>query len=140
MESIIPSDDRDAGGLPNVLHLFNGTRIMLLRNLFTQFGLVNKAVGVNTHVSFENYPYFVYVKFGNLNLPASFVSRNGSVLILAYKQEFISCGQFIIRVTFPLVPCKASTIHKVQGLSLERTAIHIGSEIFNKVQAYVALL
>lgn len=44
-----------------------------------------------------------------------------------------------MRETFPLTPCWASTIHKVQGLSLDEAVVYIGPEIFEKGQAYVAL-
>ena len=36
-ENLIPLDDRDAGGLPFRLQLSIGTRVMLLRNLNTQY-------------------------------------------------------------------------------------------------------
>ena len=42
---LIPKHDRNAGGLPLTLHISIGTRIMLLRNLLTEEGLVNGAMG-----------------------------------------------------------------------------------------------
>ena len=42
----IPNDDRDCGGIPNHLCLSVGTKVILLKNLMTQHGLVNGADGI----------------------------------------------------------------------------------------------
>lgn len=55
------------------------------------------------------------------------------------SQEFFYQGRIIIRQQFPLVAAWASTIHKVQGASLQRAAISIGKDVFEKGMAYVAL-
>lgn len=47
-DDLIPEDDRDAGGLANTLKISEGTRIMLIRNIFTSKGLVNGAIGYVT--------------------------------------------------------------------------------------------
>lgn len=40
---------------------------------------------------------------------------------------------------FPLVLSWSCTVHKVQGLSLDNAVIHLGSDVFEKGMAYVAL-
>lgn len=40
---------------------------------------------------------------------------------------------------FPLLPCWAATVHKIQGLSLDCAVICIDNSIFEHGQAYVAL-
>uniref|UniRef100_A0A1X7SLQ2 ATP-dependent DNA helicase n=1 Tax=Amphimedon queenslandica TaxID=400682 RepID=A0A1X7SLQ2_AMPQE len=39
----------------------------------------------------------------------------------------------------PLLPCRAATIHKVQGLSLDAAEIDVGPKMFEDGMAYVAL-
>ena len=45
----------------------------------------------------------------------------------------------IIREQFPLMPCCGCTIHKVQGATLDKAAISIGRQVFERGMAYVAL-
>ena len=48
-------------------------------------------------------------------------------------------GVTLQRTQLPLLPCWASTIHKVQGLSLDAAVIDIGPKVFEDGMAYVAL-
>ena len=43
------------------------------------------------------------------------------------------------RTQLPLIPCWASTIYKVQGLSLDAAVIDLGPKVFEDGMAYVAL-
>ena len=136
---LIPDDDRDAGGIPCTLRLSIGTKVMLLRNINTIFGLVNGAVGtVQEMPNMEDTNPSISVMFENMGSSA-LVNKNGCVQIPLYDQEFLVEGRFIIRTNFPLTPCWGSTIHKVQGLSLDSAAIAIGPTVFTKGQGYVAL-
>ena len=135
----LPLDDRDAGGLLNILRLSINTRVMLLRNLNTHYGRVNGAIGTVRSIYEENGLYTVKVQFDGLHLPPSLIDINGSITIPYYKQEFLFEGRFIIRENLPLMPCWSSTIHKVQGLSLDQAVVYIGPDIFVHGQAYVAL-
>ena len=67
-----------------------------------------------------------------ISLPSSLQLNNGSILITPYKQEFLNEGRLLIREMFPLNACCSSTIHKVQGLSLDKAVIHFGTEDIHK--------
>lgn len=61
---IIPKDDRNAGGLPLVLS--SGKRIMLIRNIYTNKGLLYGAMGYVEVIEFNaesKEPKYIYVKF-----------------------------------------------------------------------------
>lgn len=139
-EEYIPPDDRDAGGLLRHLHLSTGTKVMLLRNLNVDIGLVNGAIGTVMQIPCMNASDpCVMVQFSDICVPAAYLNENNCVSIPLYEQEYLYKGRYIIRTNFPLMPCWATTIHKVQGLTLHEAAISIGSSVFEKGQAYVAL-
>ena len=48
-------------------------------------------------------------------------------------------GVTLERTQLPLIPCWASTIYKVQGLSLDAAVIDLGPKVFEDGMAYVAL-
>lgn len=62
-----------------------------------------------------------------------------SISIEKFEHNLKVCGRHIVRKQFPIIPAWACTIHKVQGLSFCKLALDIGSNIFEKGMAYVAL-
>ena len=143
-DSYIPKDDRLAGGLPLLLRLSKKTPVMLLRNLYTEQGLVNGAMGVveDFEINSETgHPTVVYVKFNDPSIGQLIQLQNHSnaIAIEMICQEYMYKGRFITREQFPLMPCWACTVHKVQGISLDKAVLSIGKEIFDCGQTYVAL-
>ncbi|KAJ8300316.1 hypothetical protein KUTeg_021835, partial [Tegillarca granosa] len=53
-DSMIPNDDRNAGGLLNRLEISVGTRVMLIRNIHASHGLVNGVMGFVASVDFND--------------------------------------------------------------------------------------
>ena len=56
-----------------------------------------------------------------------------SVIFFGKRKSVLQCTQFPICLSW------ASTIHKVQGLTLDSVAVDIGSKVFSSGMSYVAL-
>ena len=114
-------------GLEEVLYLAVGARVMLRRNISTESGLVNGAIG--TVLAITN--AYVTVKFDNIMEPYQ---------VKRIKCRFCVLKHFYIhREQFPLILAFAITIHKSQGLSLDNAIIDLSNKVFGDGMAYVAL-
>ena len=153
----IPRDDNDCAGLPHVLKLAVGAKVMLRRNILCEDGLVNGARGVvvafrwrnggTTQAADGELPEAVLVKFddprvGRLtHITALF--GNCSVEAIEVKPntaQFHGKHSSVLQHTqVLLILCWAATIHKVQGLSLDAAVIDLGPHVFEYGMAYVAL-
>ncbi len=140
-------------GMPNILMLAVGARIMLRRNLNTASGLVNGATGIIERI---NWPSDVELEIDEENncstklLPSSIIIKfdNHKIQPNPYELKamtikfFINSGSLkgtcIERTTFPIQLSFATTIHKVQGLTLEYAVADL-SEVFEEGHVYVAL-
>lgn len=142
----IPSDDTIAGGLRNLLMVSVGARVMLMRNIKTENGLVNGAIGTIVNIIFSsenNKPSCIYVKFDDPKIGRVMMKQESSlhspVAIEPYEHKFVYRGRHVVRSQFPLMLSWACTIHKVQGISLNSAVIDLGSTVFEFGMAYVAL-
>jgi hypothetical protein len=138
----IPNDDRDAGNLPSTLICSVNTRIMLIRNIMTDTGLVNGAMGVITSITYrDNHVDAIHVRFDDATVGGVLIipGQHDSIPINKVVHEYRFRGRRIIRQAFPLVPCWACTVHKVQGMSLNQIVLDIGSSVFADGMTYVGL-
>ena len=149
----LPSNADECGGLEEVVCLAEGARVMLRRNVDTSDGLVNGAVG--TIVGFEwpegnegdpaVMPAAVNVRFDNPRVGSMWRRAQGTsdpsipVQIVPSIATFSHKGKTWQRAQFPFLLAWAMTIHKVQGLSMEKAVVDLGKDIFAEGQAYVAL-
>lgn len=133
---LLPKDEDDCGGLLQNLSIGVGSRVMLKKNLKTESGLYNGAMGtvVEIIVNDENEPSSIVVKFDNENIKEN-------VYISRMSCEFLGEDgvTVIVRHMFPLMLCWSVTVHKVQGLTLDKAVIDLGPKNFAKGQLYVAL-
>ncbi|XP_048257841.1 uncharacterized protein LOC125383536 [Haliotis rufescens] len=124
-----------------------GARVMITKNIDTSDGLVNGVFGTISHISLtdgEAFPSRIYVVFDNdkvshklrnLKETASALQTNSTPI--APLEETVS-NNGGIRRQFPLKLAWACTIHKVQGITVNKAVVSLG-KIFAAGQAYVAL-
>lgn len=105
-----------------------GAQVMLVANLDVAMGLVNGSRGVITKVEADN----IIVKFKGKEY-----EFEHPISPYAFKIEHQ--GEYYVRTIVPLIPAYASTVHKMQGLTIDCGIINCGSSIFSPGQAYVAL-
>ena len=141
---MIPINDADAGGLRRHLLISENARVMLTRNINAEQGLVNGAMGIVTEIVFQgSTPSIVFVKFDDPMVGKARCNGQNtlhtSIPIRPVESEFVYRGRHVIRTQFPLILAWACTVHKVQGISLDKAVIDLGSSIFEYGMAYVAL-
>ena len=142
-----PSSDSDTGGFNRNIEIVIGARIMLTRNINTDEGLVNGAVGIITSIEFStpdmSFPSVIFIKFDKPSIGK--VTCKGEnriqspISIFPIEHKFLYAGGEIVRKQYSIILAWACTIHKVQGLSLDRAVVDIGITIFDYGMAYVAL-
>ena len=130
----------EAGGLDPIIHLADTARVMLIANLWVEAGLVNGTVGTAISICYENagppdLPLAVMVKFDNYtgpNLP------NQTVPITPIRRTWSTSGSNCSRLQLPLKLAWAVTIHKSQGLTMDKIVTDIGKKEFSSGLTYVA--
>ena len=145
------SDKRsDTGNLPTLLKLAIGARVMLTVNVDVSDGLVNGARGEVVHVviSNERNVIKILVKFDNQTVGLKAIQSSpfrtaypNAVPLIKHEATFLLRGRHgndIKRLQFPLTLAWATTIHKVQGLTLDEIVVDMKGGRFNAGQAYVA--
>ena len=127
----------DAGGLEPVIHLAKNARVMLISNLWVEAGLVNGAMGTVKAICYSSdeppaLPTAVMVTFDSYSGPTL---SDGSVPIVPIRRTW---GQACSRIQLPLKLAWAITIHKSQGLTLDKAVINVGKREFSTGLTFVA--
>lgn len=139
---MLKSSEEGAGGLLCRIYLSIECRVMLIKNLWTQAGLVNGALGTVTAIVYDegvlppDLPLYILVKFDKYYGECFY---NGSVPIVPESITWSRNNVNYYRKQFPLVLNYASSIHKAQGLKLPKVIIDIGSSEFCCGLSYVAI-
>lgn len=129
----------DAEGLPTRMFLAEGASVMITRNLWTSRGLVNGARDTVEKIVFEpganpliDPPAVIFVRVPGYVGPVEarwqneVYPREPVVPIAPHTVEWEKGGVKLTRTQFPLLLAFAITIHKSQGLTLERAVIDPG--------------
>ena len=133
-----PADD--AGGLEAVICLANSARDMLTCNLWVDVGLVNGAMGAIQAICYHSggppeLPIAVMVNFDNYSGPTL---HDGTVPITPLRRTWSASGVQCSRLQLPLKLAWAVTIHKSQGLTLDKVVIDVGKREFSLGLTFVA--
>ncbi len=140
LEKVIPTDINKTGGLPSDITIFIGAKVMLRSNIDISKGLVNGAIGYITKIQ---WPYFRKGQIYKKDIPSVLVDfgKDGVHLIAPKSVQFPAKFSFgtVERRMLPIILSWASTVHKLQGSSIDRAVIYLGSKLFQEGQAYVAL-
>ena len=133
-----PADD--AGGLEAVVFLAKSARVMLTSNLWVDVGLVNGAMGTVRAICYRtggppDLPIAVMVQFDRYSGPTF---PDGTVPITPLRRCWSSSGGQCSRLQLPLKLAWAVTIHKSQGLTLDKVVIDVGKREFSTGLTFVA--
>ena len=132
----------DAGGLEPVVCLAHGARVMLTTNLWVQVGLVNGAMGTVVAICYDDagespprLPVAVTVRFDSFSGPTL---SDGSVPITPLHRTWLSTDKTCSRLQLPLKLAWAVTIHKCQGMTLNKAVVDLGKKEFSAGLTFVA--
>ena len=133
-----PADD--AGGLEAVICLANSARVMLTSNLWVNVGLVNGAMGTIQAICYRtggppDLPIAVMVHFDSYSGPTL---HDSTVPITPLHRTWSSSEGQCSRLQLPLKLAWAVTIHKSQGLTLDKVVIDVGKREFSTGLTFVA--
>ena len=130
----------DAGGLEAVVCLAKSARVMLTSNLWVDVGLVNGAMGTVQAICYRtggppDLPIAVMIHFDSYSGPTF---PDGTVPITPLRRCWSSSGGQCSRLQLPLKLAWAVTIHKSQGLTLDKVVIDVGKREFSTGLTFVA--
>ena len=117
------------GIFENKLELCAGCQVMCISNIDQELGLVNGSQGIVTGFNSEDGAHYPIIKFDNIEQEITI--RQHCWTLETNKNYCIS--------QIPLILSWAITIHKSQGMSIDKAVVDIGSSIFQYGQTYVAL-
>ena len=135
------ASSEDAGGLESIICLACNARVMLTSNLWVDMGLVNGAMGTVVAICYRNgesppnLPIAVTVRFDSYRGPTL---SDGTVPITPLRRTWSASGGSCSRLQLPLKLAWAVTIHKAQGLTLNKVVIDVGKKEFSAGLTFVA--
>ena len=131
----------DAAGLEPIIYIAQGARVMLTANLWVDVGLVNGAMGTVVAICYRSggappdLPIAVMVRLDSYSGP---MLPDGTVPITPIRRTWSASGAQCSRLKLPLKLAWAVTIHKAQGLTLDKVVIDVGKKEFSSGLTFVA--
>lgn len=128
-------ESRKVSNLQSVINVSIGARLMLLDNVWTEHGLVNGRQGdlvdiiwpVGTDDCRQEPPLALLIDFDLSDDAPTLQIDNGRkvVPIFRVKREFDRNGKSSWREQFPVTVSYALTVHKAQGMTLDKVVLNV---------------
>ncbi|KAJ8886438.1 hypothetical protein PR048_012649 [Dryococelus australis] len=139
VDTIIPSDINKTGGMPQKPEIFVETKVMLQFSINVGKGL-NGALGHITEIICQ---CFRRAQMYERDIPSLVVdfANEGIHIIHPKSVQFLTKFSYGIaeRRMMPMVLSWASTVHKMQGSTVDYAVFYLGPKLFAAGQTYVAL-
>jgi helitron helicase-like protein/uncharacterized protein DUF6570/PIF1-like helicase len=139
----------DASNLANELLISIGSRVMLLDNTWTERGLVNGSFATIRDIVWPYattdprscLPQALLVEFDKYTGPIWQQDEYGRQLVpvLPVCREFAIDGENHHRTQFPITLAYSITVHRAQGISVDRAVLDISNSEFTTGLRYVAV-
>jgi ATP-dependent DNA helicase PIF1 len=138
----IPTNENQTAGVPGVVELAVGAKVMLRYNVSVSEGLVNGSLGTVISIKWKHFrrdqisigelPEYVEVEFdGGVGLKR--------IRPVQVNFDGLHASGKIERSQIPLILAWAVTAHKLQGATVKKAVIDMGSSVFAKGMPYVML-
>jgi len=142
----IPDDAEvdNTGGLPSEVSLVKGASIMLRHNIDVEDGLYNGAQGTIAALGEAAgsilVPIFVHFEDVRIGTRAERREIDGKIAVRIDPKtaQFDFHGRQVKRTQLPVILSFAMTIHKSQGLTLNKVVADCGEHVFESGMAYTA--
>lgn len=140
LADIIPSDINKTGGLPQELEIFVGAEVMLHANVDVSKVLVNSAIGYITEIV---WPHFRRKQMYETDIPSVHINFERDIVHPIHPKSIQFPAKFNYgtaeRRILSIILSWASTVHKMQGSTVDHAVVYLSPKLFEEGQAYVAL-
>ena len=158
IENLLGRQRSDTGGLDFEISVKETARVMLTTNIDIADRLINGQLGTIMRINVSpmtQKPTIIYIKFDDSKAGKNVINKSNNHF--AKKNNFVPIEPILARfkvtpekpsspeiqrVQFPITLAWACTVHKVQGLTLDKIVVSLslnGQKYFNYGQIYVAI-
>ena len=138
--SVAKATSDDAGGLEVNVCIAKSVQVMLISNLWVDMELVNGAIGTVRAICYQtggppDLSLAVMVMFDKYCGPTL---HDGTIPVTPIRHSWSSSGVQCLRLQIPLKLAWPVTIHKSQGLTLNKIVVDIGKREFSSGLTFLA--